>query len=255
MDRDLAFTTCPLCEATCGLELTVEDGAVTKIRGDADDVFSQGFICPKGNALQYAARGPRPRSGRRCARTGDRRVRGGVAGTRRSPRSTSGWLRSSPSTAATPSRSYLGNPSAHGHEAVLYTRALLKALGSKNVYQRVDRRPDAQADRGRAHVRHGLQRARSPTSTAPTTCCCSGANPLASNGSLMTAPDFRGRLRRDPASAAASSSSSTRAARAPPRSPTSTTSSGPGTDALLLFALVHVLFAEGLVSARPARGS
>jgi anaerobic selenocysteine-containing dehydrogenase len=45
------YRTCPLCEATCGLELTVEDGKVTKIRGDADDVMSAGFICPKGANL------------------------------------------------------------------------------------------------------------------------------------------------------------------------------------------------------------
>ena len=46
-----ALRTCPLCEATCGLELTIEDGRVTKVRGDADDVFSKGFICPKGASL------------------------------------------------------------------------------------------------------------------------------------------------------------------------------------------------------------
>ncbi|PRC49252.1 hypothetical protein C6A85_75700, partial [Mycobacterium sp. ITM-2017-0098] len=39
---------CPLCEATCGLTLTIEDGHVTGARGDRDDVFSAGFICPKG---------------------------------------------------------------------------------------------------------------------------------------------------------------------------------------------------------------
>ena len=47
-----AYRTCPLCEATCGLELTLEDGAISSIRGDADDVFSHGFICPKGFALK-----------------------------------------------------------------------------------------------------------------------------------------------------------------------------------------------------------
>src|SRR5262245_50209941 len=47
-----AFTTCPLCEATCGLEITTADGAVTRIRGDADDVLSHGFVCPKGASLQ-----------------------------------------------------------------------------------------------------------------------------------------------------------------------------------------------------------
>ena len=45
------YRTCPLCEATCGLELTVRDGEVLRIRGDRDDVFSRGFICPKGSVL------------------------------------------------------------------------------------------------------------------------------------------------------------------------------------------------------------
>src|SRR5213083_2614213 len=47
-----AFSTCPLCEATCGLEITVSDGTVGRIRGDADDVLSHGFVCPKGASLK-----------------------------------------------------------------------------------------------------------------------------------------------------------------------------------------------------------
>ena len=43
---------CPLCEAGCGLEITVRDGAVALIRGDRADVHSGGFLCPKGTALK-----------------------------------------------------------------------------------------------------------------------------------------------------------------------------------------------------------
>src|SRR5665648_725842 len=46
-----AYRTCPLCEATCGLELTL-NGGISSIRGDDEDVLSHGFICPKGNALR-----------------------------------------------------------------------------------------------------------------------------------------------------------------------------------------------------------
>src|SRR5690606_39563891 len=47
-----ALRICPLCEATCGLTLTIDDGGrVTRARGDRDDVFSKGFICPKGAAF------------------------------------------------------------------------------------------------------------------------------------------------------------------------------------------------------------
>ena len=51
-DARTAYRTCPLCEATCGLELTLEGDRLTRIRGDREDVFSHGFICPKGSALR-----------------------------------------------------------------------------------------------------------------------------------------------------------------------------------------------------------
>ena len=45
------LTACNLCEAICGLELTLTDGAVTAIRGNPTDPLSRGYICPKGVAL------------------------------------------------------------------------------------------------------------------------------------------------------------------------------------------------------------
>src|SRR4051794_27386620 len=45
------LTACNLCEAICGLELTLEDGRVTGIRGNPDDPLSRGYVCPKGVAL------------------------------------------------------------------------------------------------------------------------------------------------------------------------------------------------------------
>jgi anaerobic selenocysteine-containing dehydrogenase len=42
----VAHRTCPFCEATCGLEITHSEGRVTQVRGDEQDVFSQGFLCP-----------------------------------------------------------------------------------------------------------------------------------------------------------------------------------------------------------------
>src|SRR6476660_5923095 len=52
------FRTCPLCEATCGLEITVRDDSVARIRGDRADVFSHGFICPKGSTLKQLYEDP-----------------------------------------------------------------------------------------------------------------------------------------------------------------------------------------------------
>ena len=91
----VSYRTCPLCEATCGLEIDdVRRRRRRRIRGDADDVFSHGFICPKGVGAQGAARGPRP-AAHAAWSAARRRLRAEAAGTRRSPRSTSGCRRSS----------------------------------------------------------------------------------------------------------------------------------------------------------------
>ncbi len=42
---------CNLCECVCGLTVPVTDGKVGTIRGDRDDVWSRGFLCPKGTTL------------------------------------------------------------------------------------------------------------------------------------------------------------------------------------------------------------
>ncbi len=59
-DRDgIAYRVCPLCEAGCGLEVAVKaDGSVGRIRGDRDDVFSHGYICPKGSTLRQLHEDP-----------------------------------------------------------------------------------------------------------------------------------------------------------------------------------------------------
>ena len=48
----VAYRICPLCEACCGLEVELRDGKVAAIRGDEEDVFSAGYLCPKGVALK-----------------------------------------------------------------------------------------------------------------------------------------------------------------------------------------------------------
>ena len=65
---------------------------------------------------------------------------------------------------------YLGNPNAHNLDALLYGRAFVKALGTRNVVLGHHRRPDAQARVRGADVRHRRSASRSPTWTAPTTC-------------------------------------------------------------------------------------
>src|SRR5258708_25593509 len=52
MAETIAPRICPFCEASCGLELTLSAVQVTRIQGHAADVFSHGYICPKGAALR-----------------------------------------------------------------------------------------------------------------------------------------------------------------------------------------------------------
>ena len=245
MEERTAFRTCPFCEATCGLEVTVRGDTVLKVRGDADDVFSHGFLCPKGVALQDLHEDP-DRLRTPLVRDPDGELRPaswdealGVVADRLPP-----LLEAHGRDAVA---AYIGNPAAHGLAALLYGRALLKALGSRNVYSAstVDQRPK--------EIAAALMFGTGLTVPIPDVDRTSyllmlGANPLASNGSLMTAPDMRGRLR------ALRARGGKLVVVDPRRSRTAEEADEhhpirPGTDALLLFALVHVLFAEDL--ARP----
>src|SRR5258708_30413668 len=52
MDERTHYRTCPLCEATCGLEIVTRGEEVVSVRGDEQDVLSHGFLCPKGVAIK-----------------------------------------------------------------------------------------------------------------------------------------------------------------------------------------------------------
>ena len=235
-----AFRTCPLCEATCGLELTLDGDSLVSIRGDAEDVFSHGFICPKGAALKQLHEDP-DRLRAPLIKDGD-------------DFRTATWdeafalidARLGPILAADRNAVavYLGNPNAHNLDSLLYGRVLLKALSTRNVYSAstVDQIPKQLAS--------ALMFGTGTTVPVPDVdrtdhLLMLGANPLASNGSLMTAPDMRGRLR------ALRARGGKLVVIDPRRTRTAEEADEhhfirPGTDALLLFALVHVLFSEDL---------
>src|SRR5215211_1790616 len=250
-----AYRTCPFCEATCGLELTLEDATLVKVRGDAEDVFSHGFICPKGVALKALhedpdrLRAPMLRlSDGSFAPVGwdeafaeiDRRLPPLLAH-ERSGDEASGRGRGRDAAAI-----YIGNPAVHGLAALLYGRVLVKALGTRSVFSAstVDQRP--------TEISCGLMFGAPLSVPVPDVdrthhLLMLGANPLASNGSLMTAPDMRGRLK------ALRARGGKLVVVDPRRSRTAEVADEhvpirPGTDAHLLFALVHVLFAEGLTA-------
>jgi anaerobic selenocysteine-containing dehydrogenase len=241
----IAYRTCPLCEATCGLEIALSDtGAVERVRGDADDVFSHGFLCPKGVSLKELHEDPdrlrtplrRGPDGELAPCTWDEAfatIDAGLTGV---------LARGGRDAVAV----YLGNPGAHSMSGPLYGRVLLKALGTRNVFSAstVDQYPKQLAS--------GLMFGGGLTVAVPDLdhtewLLILGANPLASNGSLMTAPDVRGRLK----------AIQDRGGRVvvvdPRRTRTAQVADEhlpirPGTDALLLMAMVHTLFDEDLVA-------
>src|SRR5829696_2678005 len=244
MEERTEFRTCPLCEATCGLAVTVRGDQVLKVRGDADDVFSHGFLCPKGVALKDLHEDP-DRLRTPLLRGDDGELRPATweeafafVAERLGP-----LIEAHGRDAVAV---YVGNPAAHGLAPLLYGRVLLKALGTRSVFSAstVDQRPK--------EVANGLMYGAALSVAIPDVdrtqhLLMLGANPLDSNGSLMTAPDMRGRLR------ALRDRGGKLVVVDPRRSRTAEVADEhhpirPGTDAHLLFALVHVLFAEGLVA-------
>ena len=241
MATRVAFRTCPLCEATCGLRLEVEDGRVTRIRGDDDDPFSQGFICPKGSTLGTLHEDPdrlrQPLVRRNGAHVEVSWEEAFAEVERRLAAVTTGHGRDTVAV-------YIGNPNAHNFANTLAIRPLVKALGTKNVYSAstVDQMPK--------HVACGLVFGHPLVIPVPDIdrtdlLLLLGANPLESNGSLATAPDWPGRLeaiRRRGGRVVVVDPRRTRTAEhadlhVPIR---------PGTDAGLLAGIAHVLFAEEL---------
>ena len=132
-------TSCNLCEAICGVLVTVEDGRVTDIRGDESDPFSRGHICPKAVALRDLHEDPD-----RLTTPGARgRATAGEesAGTRRS----TSWPRGSPAIQREHGRDavgvYQGNPTVHSLGALTHGPTLFRQLRTRNRFSRDLGRP------------------------------------------------------------------------------------------------------------------
>jgi anaerobic selenocysteine-containing dehydrogenase len=238
-----AYTTCPLCEATCGLELTVDYGTVTGVRGDAADVFSRGFLCPKGASLGQLDADPDRVRTPRVRRDG-----------KLLPAS---WPEAFAAVHAGLTRVierhdrdavalYLGNPNVHTLAGGLYAGALRRALGSRNVFtaSTLDQMPK--------HVACGYLFGHPLTVPVPDIdrtdfLLILGADPYSSNGSLWTVPDVPGRLK------ALQARGGRFVVVDPRRSRTARAADQyvpirPGTDAYLLLGMAHELFARDLVA-------
>ncbi len=235
--------TCPLCEATCGLELQISDGKVVKVRGDAKDVFSGGYICPKGTAIAAIHEDP-DRLRRPLIKRNGHHVE--VEWDEAFAEIEQRLLPILEEHGRNSVGAYLGNPNVHNMAGAFYVRPVLKALGTRNIFSAssVDQMPK--------HVSSGLLFGSPGAIPVPDLdrtdfLLMLGANPLESNGSLCTAPDFPGRLK----------AIRQRGGRIividPRRTRTARLADEhffvrPGTDAMLLVAMIHVLFEENLVS-------
>src|SRR5687767_4463132 len=188
--RTVHHRACPLCEAICGLELQVEDGRAVAIRGDAADPFSRGHICPKGNAILDLEADPDR------LRTPMRRV-----GARWEPISWDDAFALAGERLAALQRehgpasvaAYLGNPNVHHFGHIAYLPALLKALRTPNLFSAssVDQWPHQLA----CAQMYGHQFLLPiPDIDHTEYFLMLGANPVASNGSLMTVPDVKNRI-------------------------------------------------------------
>ena len=242
--------TCPLCEATCGLEITAKrnddgtPGAIIRVRGDRKDVFSHGYICPKGSTVRQLHEDPdrlREPLVRRADADGWDEVAWADAFAEVERRLVPIIEEHGRDAVAV----YLGNPTVHNIGSLLYGPAVIKAVGTTNVYSAstVDQMPK--------HVSAGLMFGNALTIPVPDLdrtdhLVILGANPYMSNGSLCTAPDFPGRLE-------AIRARGGKVVVVDPRRTLTAEHADehvairPGTDAHLLMAMIHVIVRDGLV--------
>jgi len=237
-----ALRICPLCEATCGLVLSIDDGRISGARGDRDDVFSHGFICPKGASFAELDNDPDRLTQPMVRRDGElvettwEDAFAAVA---------EGLGRVIADTGGSSVGVYLGNPNAHTIAGALYGPAVVRALGTRAIFSA------STLDQMPKHIACGYLYGNPLAFTVPDLdrtdyLVIIGANPLVSNGSLATAADFGGRLkalRRRGGQLVVLDPNRTRTAEMADRH----LAVRPGTDGALLFAIVHVLFDEDLV--------
>lgn len=247
MSNRTHFRTCNLCEAMCGIAIELDDnGRILSIKGDADDPFSQGHICPKAVALQDVYHDPdRLKRPLRRTATGWEEI---------------GWEEAYDEVVANLRRVqaahgrdavgvYLGNPNVHNMGSILYAPNFIRALGTRNRFSAtsVDQLPHHYA----AFFMFGHQLLLPvPDVDRTDFFLMLGANPLVSNGSLMTAGGIERRLK------ALQARGGRLVVVDPRRTETAVLADThlairPGSDAALLLALIHTVVAEDMV--KPGR--
>jgi anaerobic selenocysteine-containing dehydrogenase len=237
----MAFAICPLCEAACGIEVEIENDRIRTVRGDIDDPMSHGYVCPKASLLADLHNDP-DRLRTPIVREGSRWQE--VSWEMALDRAGHGLTRVRRAHGRNAVGIYYGNPVAHNLGLMTHGLTFARALRTRNVYSAssADQLPQMLvAFRMFGHL------ARIPVPDLERTdfLLLCGANPVVSNGSLMTAPNMRQRLKEIRA----------RGGRVvvvdPRRTETAEIADEhipirPGTDALLFAAMLNVILAEGL---------
>jgi len=236
------YRTCTLCEACCGIEVHVDDGRISAIAGDPQDPSSHGYICAKARALKDLHEDPdRLRHPIRRTASGWERVSWNEA----LEYAAAGIRAVQRAHGADAAAIYLGEPVVHNLGALLFGDALVAALGTKKRFSAnsLDQFPKQLV----SHWMYGSGLFISvPDVDRTDYMLIIGANPVISNGSLMTAPGMPARLRRI----------QQRGGRVvlidPRRTETARLADEhhfirPGTDPLLLAALIQCLFAENRI--------
>ena len=219
---------------------------VVRIRGDQKDVFSHGFICPKGSTLKQLHEDPDRLRTPLVKRNG---VHVEVSWEEAWQEVERGFMGVIERHGRGSLSAYLGNPNAHNLGPQLYTSAMLKSMGSRNIFSAssVDQMP--------MHVAGGFMFGTAQSIPVPDLdhtdyLLMLGANPYASNGSLCTAPDYPGRIQ------AIRARGGKVVVVDPRRTKTAEESDEwvsirPGTDGLFMSALLHVMFAENIAKVEP----
>ena len=247
MSMSTHYRACHLCEAICGLEIRVEDGRVTDIRGDRDDPLSHGYLCPKATALVDLQEDP-DRLRRPLLREGSswREIDWEEAFTIAAARLRAVRVQHGADAVAI----YRGNPNVHNWGLMTHANHFLKRLGTRNHYSATS------ADQLPHHLvclwMYGHQFLQPiPDIDRTQHLLVLGYNPMASNGSIMTVPDFRGRLK------ALQARGGKLVVIDPRHTETAEVADEhhfvrPGSDAFLLLAILQVIFAEHLARPGPS---
>lgn len=234
------YRTCNLCEAMCGLEIEVVEDEIKSIKGDKADSFSQGYICPKATGLQDIYQDPdRLTMPVKRTSTGWEEISWKEAFNLVEDKIKALQKQHGPDALGV----YQGNPNVHSLGAMLFSPNLIRSLKTKNRFSAtsVDQLPHHYASQ--FMIGH-MSMIPIPDINRTQFFLCMGANPVVSNGSLMSAGGMPQKIKDLKARGGKM------VVVDPRRTETADKSDQhlfikPGADVFLLASMIQVLFAEG----------